>query len=119
MLKKLYEEPKKVLDDVIKVKDAKEAIKNSPFNKEYRIMEHELSTRTCPDHPGAQMGRVGEHMWQCAMDKKVYNYLTGYTTEKGEKVPGGDVAEQTPKYHPEAHAIFDSRESRLMGFQPK
>lgn len=118
VLKAKYEETKKQLDEVNKVKESAKAIDASPMFKEYRIMEHALSTRTCPDHAGAQMARVGENLWQCSLDKKTYNYLTGYTTEKGEKVPGGDVAEQTQMHHAEPHAMFDTRETRLNGYTP-
>lgn len=116
-LKQRYQSPQEELDEVNKVADAKKAIEGSPYNKEYRIMEHPLSARSCPDHAGAQMSRVGEGMWQCELDKKVYNYQTGYTDERGNKVPGGDVAAQTPNEYPEAHSIFDTRESRLNGYQ--
>jgi len=116
-IKRQYEEAKKQLDEFNGVKEAVKAIDKSPFFKEPHIMEHALSTRSCPDHAGAQMGRVGDHMWQCSLDKKVYNYLAGYTTEKGEKVPGEDVAGQTRMYQAEPHALFDTRESRLTGLQ--
>lgn len=118
VLKQKYEDTKAQLDEVNKVKESAEAIDKSPMFKDYRIMEHALSTRTCPDHAGAQMSRVGENMWQCSLDKKTFNYTTGYTTEKGEKVPGGDVAAQTPMHHAEPHALFDTRESRLNGYIP-
>lgn len=115
VLRQKYEDTKKQLDELNHVKESAKAIDDSPMYKEYRPMEHALSTRTCPDHAGAQMSRVGESMWQCSIDKKTYNYQTGYTTEKGAKVPGGDVANQTPGNHIEPHAIFDTRETRLNG----
>lgn len=118
VLKNKYESAKKDLDVVNKVKESTQAIDKSPMFKEYRIMENPLSTRTCPDHAGGLLARVGENMWQCQMDKKVYNWNIGFTNEKGEKIPGGDVANQTPQFHPEPHAIFDTRESRLMGYTP-
>lgn len=102
--------------DLDKLSEAEKAVKDSPYQKEYTILEHALSTRTCPDHPGAQMARVGESTWQCDLDKKVFNYATGYTTEKGEKVPGGDVANQTLKDYPDPQSMFDTRESRLKGY---
>lgn len=111
-----YDDAKKELHDTLKVSDTKKAIENSPYSKEYRIMEHALNTRTCPDHPGAQMARVGEHMYQCDLDKKVYDYKTGYTDEKGNKIPGGDVAAQTPNSWAEPQTMFDTRETRLNGF---
>lgn len=83
--------------------------------KDYRPMEAPLNTRSCPDHPGAQMSRVAEHVFQCALDKAIYNYETGYTTMKGNKVPGGDVANQTQALfdRPNEFTSFDTRESKL------
>jgi len=115
-LKQKYEDTKKSLDEQNKVADTNEALDKSPYMKEYRMMEHPLSTRTCPDHAGAQMARVGDSMWQCDLDKKVYNYQTGYTDEKGNKVPGGDVSAQTPDSYPTPQNQFDNRETRLNGF---
>jgi hypothetical protein len=118
VLKDKYEETKKQLDIMNKVKESATGIDKSPMTKQYRIMEAPLSTRTCPDHAGGLLARVGENMWQCQMDKKVYNWNTGFTNERGEKVPGGDVANQTPMSHPIPHAIFDTREDRLTGYTP-
>jgi hypothetical protein len=113
ILKKKYKEPKDEQDQVNKVSESLDAIKKSPVYKEYRPMEAPLSSRTCVDHPGAQLARVGENTWQCSLDHKVYNYDVGFTTLKGDKVPGGTVTEQTPKYHDEGHQMFDSRPQRL------
>jgi hypothetical protein len=115
VLKQKYEDVSKSLEDQNKVADTNEALDKSPYMKEYRILEHPLNTRTCPDHPGAQMARVGEGSWQCNLDKKVYNYQTGYTNEKGDKIPGGDVAQQTPAQWSEPQSMFDTRETRLNG----
>ena len=111
--KKYYKDTKVEQDKSNKVSEALDAIKKSPVYKEFRPMEAPLSTRTCPDHPGAQIARIGESTWQCALDHKVYNYDTGFTTLKGDKVPGGSVSEQTPKYHDEGHQMFDTRDGRL------
>ena len=83
--------------------------------KEYRPMEAPLNTRTCPDHPGAQMARIAEHTYQCSLDKGVYNYENGYTTMKGNKVPGGDVSNQTQALfdRPNEFMSFETRESKL------
>lgn len=118
VLKAKYEDTKKQLDIMNKVKESAMGIDKSPMSKQYRIMEAPLSTRTCPDHAGGLLARVGENMWQCQLDKKVYNWNTGFTNERGEKVPGGDVANQTPMFHPQPHAIFDTREGRLNGYTP-
>jgi hypothetical protein len=112
-LKKKYEQPRETLRDYHKIGDAERAIEQSGFTKQYKILEAPLSTRTCPDHPGAQMARVGEHMFQCELDKKTYNYETGYTLDNGNKVPGGSVEQQTMGLEIPFHAIFDTREGRL------
>lgn len=67
--------------------------------KEYRPMEAPLTTRTCPDHPGAQIKRVDDGKFQCSLDNKIYDYNEGFTTMKGNKIPGGDVALQTKTMH--------------------
>ncbi len=110
-LKKKYNLAKDGLDQE-KIADSEKAIKDSPAGKVYRPLEAPLSTRTCPDHPGAQVGRVGEHSWQCSLDKKIYNFDIGFETLKGNKVPGGNVESQTPQRE-EYHTTFDTRESKL------
>jgi len=117
MLKEKYNDVSKQLREDNKISEAEKAIAKSKMT-EASILEGTLSTRTCPDHPGAQMGRTGEHTWQCEMDKKTYNYQAGFTMENGMKIPGGDVANQTKMETPDSHAIFDTRESRLGGYQP-
>lgn len=112
-LKKKYENPRKELHDVNKIADSEKAIEKSQMTKEYKILEAPLSSRYCPDHPGVQIARVGEHMWQCELDKKSYNFETGFELNNGSKVPGGDVAQQTQGVNVPYHAIFDTREGRL------
>jgi hypothetical protein len=58
--------------------------------------EGSLSTRHCPDHCGTSVLRVAENVYQCPIDGKTYNYEVGYINYKGQRVPGGSVAEQTP-----------------------
>lgn len=112
-LKKKYEDPRKELAKVNMITDAEKAIEKSKMAKEYKIMEAPLSSRYCPDHPGVQIARIGEHVWQCEMDKKTYNYEIGFELINGNKVPGGDVAEQTQGLSVPTHAIFDDRTGRL------
>lgn len=83
--------------------------------KPAKISSAPLSVRTCPDHPGAQMMRVADGIFQCDMDKKVYNYHDGFKTLKGDVVPGGDVSLQTDMYKqlPDMHYSFDTRENKL------
>lgn len=112
-IKKKYEDPRKELHKVNQLERSEKAIEDSGFIKEYKILEAPLSSRYCPDHPGAQIARVGEHMWQCELDKKTYNFETGFELANGSKVPGGDVSQQTGGLDTPFHAIFDTREGRL------
>lgn len=95
------------------VEEAKKLIADAV--KQYRPLESGLNTRTCHDHPGAQMARIGDGIYQCSLDKGIYNYQSGFTTMKGNKIPGGDVANQTQSLYdrPNEFTSFDSRESRL------
>ena len=108
-----YEQPRKDLHDYNKIGVSEKAIDKSNMTKEYRILQAPLETRCCPDHPGAQMARVGERMYQCELDKKTYNYGSGFTLENGDKVPGGSVDQQTQGLNTPFHAIFDTRSGRL------
>jgi len=112
-LKKKYEQTGKDLAETNKIADSEKAIEKSQMTKQMEILEAPLSSRYCPDHPGAQIARVGEHMWQCELDKKVYNFETGFTLNNGNKVPGGDVANQTQALDIPYYAIFDSRSERM------
>jgi len=90
---KLYGGVSKAQEKDIHAEEAAKAIKEQV--KTFRPLEAPLSTRTCPDHPGAQMMRIGDGVFQCDLDKKIYNYREGFKTMKGNEVPGGDVQEQT------------------------
>jgi hypothetical protein len=116
-LKKKYHDSVEELKKINDINESEKKIKESGLTKDYNILEAPLSSRSCPDHPGVQMARVGDDMWQCSLDKKIYNYSTGYTLQNGSKVPGGSVANQTQTLQ-NYHAIFDTRESRLGGFKP-
>lgn len=111
-LKKKYKDVKVKLDDINKVSDSLKLIEEAPAYKKYRPMEAPLSQRNCPDHAGVPAFRVGENTVQCVLDKKVYNYDTGFTLLNGSKVPPTSVSEQT-KLPEIAHTIFNNRENRL------
>lgn len=112
-LRKKYEDPRKELEETNKIADSLKAIDKSEMTKEYKILEAPLSTRYCPDHAGAQISRIGEHLWQCELDKKTYDFENGFTLNNGTKVPGGDVSQQTQGLNNMQHSIFDTREGRL------
>lgn len=117
-LRKKYQDNAKALEDVNKIADVRKIIEKSPMIEEYRILEAPLQSRYCPDHSGAQMSRIGESLWQCSLDKKTYNYETGYQLDDGRKVPGGSVANQNQNLTPDSHSIFDTREDRLQSNKP-
>ena len=112
-LKKKYKGVKEKHDDMNKVSDSVKKIEEAPKYKKYRVLEAPLSTRYCPEHAGVLAVRIGEHTVQCVLDKKVYNYEAGYTLNGGEKVPGGDVSEQTKMPTQNQEQIFDTRNQRL------
>lgn len=112
-LQKKYRNPKKELESLNKVEDSLKSISNSGMTKDYRIMEHALSTRYDPDLPGVLTSRVGDGLWQSEMTKKVYDYNEGYSLSDGDKVPGSSVSEQTRVDNREMHSVFDTREGRL------
>lgn len=82
--------------------------------KQYRPMEHSLQTRTCPDHAGALLQRIGDNVYQCSLDKKVFDFKNGFSTEKGSKVPGTDVALQSkvPQSTLDMQPAFSTRKER-------
>jgi len=112
-LERPYNFPSEELDRDIKSAEAVKAIKDTI--KEYRPMETALSTRYCPDHPGTSVMRVADDTYQCPLDKSIYNYREGFTTMKGNKVPGTDVQNQTQNLGDRnlEEMNFSTRESKL------
>lgn len=112
-VKKKYVDVREKLHEVWAVEDAKKAIEKSEFMKEKRPLEAPLSTRTCPNHPGALVQRVGEDRYQCSLGKEILDFKTGFKTDKGVIVPGGDVSEQTKLNLTNPREIFSTRPERL------
>jgi hypothetical protein len=112
-LKKKYKGTKEKLDENIKAADAVKDIEKSEVYKTYRPLEAPLSARTCPDHSGAPLIRIGETVWECSLDHRNYDFSAGFTTLNGNRVAGGSVSEQTSLTNDVSHAIFDTREQRL------
>lgn len=113
-LKKKYKEVREHQRETDKVAEAEKAIKAAPMAKQYRPLQHELQTRTCPDHAGAQMARIGENRFQCSLDHKIYDYKEGYTMLSGDKVPPGAVENQSQVIQNTGSGqIFDSRPERM------
>lgn len=113
-LRKKYQDSRKQLHAEQGNAETLKAIDKSGLIKEYKILEAPLSSRYCPDHPGTQISRIGEHFWQCELDKKTYNFETGFELQNGDKVPGGDVALQTSNsVSAPFQSMFDDRAGRL------
>ena len=83
--------------------------------KAYRPLEAPLSTRYSPDMPGVSLVRVGDNVYQCPVTKKIYDFRAGYTTMKGNKIPGSDVSNQTQHLSRQVqeHMNFGTREEAL------
>lgn len=112
-LEKKYKNTGKQLSESNKIADSIKDIEKSNLTKEYTILEAPLSTRYCPDHPGVSLIRIGDGIDQCNLDKKIYNYESGYTLNNGSKVPGGSVSQQTQHLNIPYYSIFDTRGDRL------
>jgi hypothetical protein len=108
-----YKTPQETLKKDIQAADSAKAIEKQI--KQFRSLEASLSTRYCPDHPGAQFARIADNVYQCELDKKIFNFAEGYTTAKGNQVPGGDVSEQTRSLNDRVleNMNFSTRENRL------
>ena len=112
-LKKKYDDPRKELHETNMIGLSEKVIEKSNMTKKLDIHEYPLSTRYCPDHHGTSTYRVGEHLVQCPIDQRTYNFETGYKLEDGDHVPGGDVALQTQNLNVGYQATFDTRNGRL------
>lgn len=112
-LDRSYNYPNEEHNKELKAEEVNKSIKSSI--KEYRPLETSLSTRYCPDHPGTSVHRIGDDVYQCALDKKIYDYNEGFTTMKGNKVPGTSVENQTQSLNDRTleQMHFSTRESRL------
>lgn len=83
--------------------------------KQYKPNEHALSTRCCPDHAGVGLIRIADQTWQCSLDKKIFNYESGFKLEDGSQVPGGSVAQQSQNMadNVEQNLNFSTRQDQL------
>ena len=111
--KECYQDPQEALKKNMGAEAAIKAIEKQV--KVYRPMEAPLSTRTCPDHPGAQISRIADCVYQCSLDHKIYNYKEGFKTMNGNEIPGTDVAQQTRSFEERSleNTSFCNREEKL------
>lgn len=85
--------------------------------KKYKPNEHALSTRYCPDHNGQSVIRIADQTWQCPLDKKIYNYESGFKLEDGSQIPAQSVSQQNQNMadNVEQHLNFNTRSDVLNG----
>lgn len=110
-----YEAPRKTHAEMNNAKEIAKAVEQQV--KRYVPLEAPLQTRYPPDRPGGQMTRITDHVYQDIDTGIIYDYKAGYTTQKGNKVPGGSVENQTRQlgdYRNQGSSLFETRES-LMG----
>lgn len=113
-----YSQPKEDLDKMHGTKAIAEAVENGV--RRYRSLEAPLSTRYSPDRPGVSLMRITDNVYQDPTTGKIYNYESGYTTDKGNKIPGGSVQYQTQDVgHYNARSMFTTREGLLSSASEK
>lgn len=108
-----YKRPGDVLNEQLKTSDVEKAYKTQV--KTFRPCEHSLSTRYDPDHPGVMLTRISENVFQSSLTGKVYDFYSGFTTNKGNKVPGVSVDRQIPDWNFDKPVgyMFDTRDGRM------
>jgi len=57
----------------------------------------QTKTRYCPDHVGVGVVRLSDDYYQCPLDGREYNYVTGFEKLDGDKNFGGSVNNQIIK----------------------
>lgn len=92
-------------------KEAVQAIQKSDSYQEYRSLESPLECRTCIDHPGSSLKRVGQDLWQCVVDNKVYNWREGFETLQGNKVKPSAVENQS-HFDQQSFSTFNQSDTR-------
>ena len=109
-----YDEPKKIHSDMSNAKQQAKAVEQQV--KRYAPLEAPLQTRYPPDRPGGQMTRISDGVYQDIMTGIVYDFKNGYTTQKGNQVPGGCVENQTRQLGDLQNrntSLFETRDSIL------
>lgn len=114
-LKELYQSPKEALDKMNLVEEQTKAVEKQVRN--YRPLEAPLQTRYSPNMPGNHLTRITDGVYQDVTTGEIFDYEQGYTTTKGNKIPGTSIKNQTADLGDNRHqisSIFQTRES-LMG----
>ena len=110
----LYHKPKKELHEMHGFADMAKALDSQV--KDFRPLEAPLQTRYSPDMPGTPMVRITDGVYQDVTTGKIFDYANGYTTAKGNKVPGSSVANQIRDLGDQRHqssSMFETRDNIL------
>lgn len=82
-----------------------------------------LHSRYCPDHSGVSLYRLADNVFQCPLDRAVYDYGKGFTTQDGKEHSGGNVADMTPdwpEFYQSPHPfVAVQRGSKIRGLTKK
>jgi len=104
-----YSGPKEKLHEMHGFKQIADAVDKV---RRYRPLEAPLSTRYSPDRPGVSLVRITDRVYQDPTTGKIYDYASGYTTDKGNEIPGGGVDQQIPDINDhQSRSLFTTRES--------
>lgn len=118
-LKKKYQDTLERQKENDGIKEAEKAVEKSPAMREYRSQEAALSARSCPIHFGVSLAKLGDGpRWQCPVDGKILDFSEGFQLENGNRVPGGDVNNQSQFGWGSEYNTFNSDDSRAsrLGF---
>lgn len=107
-----YEKPREVQSENNLKKEQAKAVDQQV--KKYMPLEAPLQTRYPPDRPGGQMTRITDGVYQDIVTGIIYDFKNGYTTQKGNVIPGTSVENQTKMLHDNVNkgtSVFETRES--------
>jgi len=108
-IEKKYSNPRKELQEMHGHRAIADAVDKNV--RRYRSMEAPLSTRYSPDRPGVSLMRITDGVYQDPTTGKTYDYRAGYTTDKGNEIPGGSVDQQIPDLNDhQSRSLFTTRE---------
>jgi len=78
-----------------------------------------MHSRYCPDHPGVSLYRIADSVFQCPLDRSIYDYEKGFTTQDGKEHNGGSIAEMTPdwpEFYQQVHPFLINEGSKVKKF---
>jgi len=111
-MEEAYDKPREVQSDLNNKKEIAKAVEQQV--KRFIPMEAPLQTRYPPDRPGGQMTRISDNVYQDILTGIIYDFKNGYTTQKGNVIPGSCVENQNrllSDYINQGTSLFETRES--------